>query len=753
MPKEPLKLSASGCIKSLIIGSKHFDFRENEYAGPKWYGEWDGSKHKIVLSGSVMHFEGGEGPISFSIDYALLSDRLVITAAIANHGRTPFIPVKAGLKLGLDTYMQSRPEWNQKLFPTLLRCEKTHFWGYAMSPEGAILGIGSPEPVASWSLDYNRAGDSPDSDWGHRVYTLNLDLMNSLPLPARHPQDLGELAAGETKSWAITLIPVSDLADIKPVLAKVCSAPMLDADRYILAEGESTNIRVYCDDPVNLQITGPDGESVKFDTGNFTVPERAGEYTLTAASDSGKISQARLYVRHPWSWYLKQARVAAVEKPQKASCCCESWYGHFSSFLALRHFADHELDAQAEANFRTILPLMFDTQSGVPTLLPDRIQNTCTMISMLADLYQAKGNIADLELAAKLADWIITHQHKDGSYKGQNGGHYTCVIYAAKSIIELALIEKELTVDNSDWEYKYKRHMASAKAAVDNLQRLGDNIGTEGEATFEDGMISCSALQLALFALLQDDKSCRDKYTKAALDLLSRHRCLEQSIVPDARMTGCTLRFWEAQYDVLIDQNMITSPHGWSSWKTYATWYLYLLNGSEDLLRQTMETLGACVQMIDSDSGELRWAFVVDPYIRASVWDQDDDNPGSGARRERVIGEQYVDMISGWWKAPPDTVTGGYWDQGGCCDNDVHEHFKCLEEVALTSAYVIERKDGSFGAWNCRVERAGDKIYVYPYEDIVDSVHVNLKKSHLVDVHFSDGVTSMNAAGMQWIRS
>ena len=38
-------------------------------------------------------------------------------------------------------------------------------------------------------------------------------------------------------------------------------------------------------------------------------------------------------------------------------------------------------------------------------------------------------------------------------------------------------------------------------------------------------------------------------------------------------------------------------------------------------------------------------------------------------------------MISDWWKAPPDTNVGGYYGQGGACDNDVHEIFKAMEET------------------------------------------------------------------------
>ena len=53
---------------------------------------------------------------------------------------------------------------------------------------------------------------------------------------------------------------------------------------------------------------------------------------------------------------------------------------------------------------------------------------------------------------------------------------------------------------------------------------------------------------------------------------------------------------------------------------------------------------------------------------------------------DKVIGEEYVPMISYWWKAPKNTYVTGYTAMGGgqgsCCDNDVHEVFKAMGEVA-----------------------------------------------------------------------
>ena len=43
------------------------------------------------------------------------------------------------------------------------------------------------------------------------------------------------------------------------------------------------------------------------------------------------------------------------------------------------------------------------------------------------------------------------------------------------------------------------------------------------------------------------------------------------------------MRYWEAQYDVHMLPNMISSPHGWSAWRAYATYYAYLLTGDGEV--------------------------------------------------------------------------------------------------------------------------------------------------------------------------
>lgn len=763
--------SEDGTLQSLCLGCGEdrmtVPLRKGEWSGPRWYGIWEGREQTVTLApveAGAVRFTGAGGTLSFSLEYRSVDDGLAIVAAIRNQGTAPFQPVKAGIRLGIDTYMEKHPDWDEKLFPSLLRCEKTHFWGYLMSPLGQILGVASPDPIASWSLDYPVVYYGEERHGGHRINNINLDLLNARPLPLRHPQHLDTLAPGEEKRWTIYLTPCRNLDELKPKLAGLCQAPMFALDRHALAEGETTTVDVWSQQEVILQATDPDGgttqlKCIKRDDNRqsfHVAPSNGcGVYTLTASVPDGRQSEAKLYVRRSWSWYLQQARAEAVRMPQKATTNMESWLGCFSAFLARKHFPDPDLDAKAEANFREILPLMFDVQKGAPTLIPHRIQNPAAMIGLLADLFQVTGDMRDLDLAARLADWLTLNQHTEGAYRTNlgKGVHYTSVTYLAKYMLELVEVERELAAKSDLWRQRYERHLESARRAIDDLERRRDNVETEGEQTFEDGMISCTAMQLALFATWQNDPSLREKYAAAARSLMARHRCLQQVLIPDCRMIGGTLRFWETQYDVLMTPNMMNSPHGWSSWKTYATWYLYLLTGEEHWLCETMDALGSAVQMIDLKTGVLRWGFVPDPYVPAREFQPDNEHPGQGIHRDTIVGEQYVAMLSDWFQAPKGKATGGHWDQGGCCDNDVHEHFKCLEEVALTSAYVIERKDGSLGAWNCRVEHRDHALHIHPQEPIVSAIHINLPHPREVMVHFANALTrKFTAVGLQWLR-
>ena len=90
--------------------------------------------------------------------------------------------------------------------------------------------------------------------------------------------------------------------------------------------------------------------------------------------------------------------------------------------------------------------------------------------------------------------------------------------------------------------------------------------------------------------------------------------------------------------------------------------------------------------------------------------------------------------------------------EGGCCDNDVHEIFKCLGEIALTSAYVCENADGSLETWNCAGTRnSKGSMTVIPAESVVSRVHFNLRASTRIQVTFAaEERDATLPAGMTW---
>jgi hypothetical protein len=56
---------------------------------------------------------------------------------------------------------------------------------------------------------------------------------------------------------------------------------------------------------------------------------------------------------------------------------------------------------------------------------------------------------------------------------------------------------------------------------ITDVNALGD-FQTEGELTFEDGMISCSALQIGMMGVIEQDAVARKYYTDAMLKILNK---------------------------------------------------------------------------------------------------------------------------------------------------------------------------------------------------------------------------------------
>ena len=740
------RITDKGCLEQIIFKKKGQNdtvpfFRNgNRHAGPSFYAVINGKTTDAIWTpDGYLSFRAVIDKTECRMSYRNWKGQPALEISLTNMGHVPFQPEKAGLRLGIDTYMDKYPDWFNKYFPTLMRNEKKHFFGYLQTPSGHTLGIVSPQPVASWSVEYNLGYQDPAPHWfmGHRIESLNLDLLNALPLPDHHPQDLWTLNQGESRTWTIAFVDIGKPEELEETLHRLAGIPMLRMQKTTCRPGERISFDVLAD---NARTTvrndrgeelPPASEELDDHTRRITcvLPE-TGLYTV-CADDGKRQAEGVLSAHASWEQTLKLARKGAWKYHQKATSHIESWYGFYSAFLGAQYFPDKELDQKLRRRFDYLFTLLHDTTKMVPKFYESRIQNTSGTINLLVRKYYAYKNPEDIRKASRLADWLIkTWQRKDGAYVNHNTV-YTSVIYVAKNILELALAEYQLGKENAGWKQAADRHYASAKRAIDQLTASQGNFETEGELTFEDGMVSCSALQIGMLGLMQKDTAARAHYTKAMLDILESHNCLTQLRVPDARRRGGTMRYWEAQYDVQMLPNMFNSPHGWSGWRAYATYYAYLLTGEAHWLQETYNAMGAFSHLIDYRTGELRWAFVVDPYLKVRQTCNADTHvtedslsfgnphPDLYDTRNFIFGEQYVNMISDW-----QTVNTQ--------DNDVHEVFKFMGEAMLTNAFVIEYPDGTLTGYNCSILRKGNTLEVKADERQMVNLHCNLRNAYKV---------------------
>lgn len=593
---------------------------------------------------------------------------------------------------GIDAYMEQYPEWDSQFFPTFMRCEKTHFWGYYSRTDGKKLAVACDGKLVSWRNHYNRVYYDPENpdDPGHRVYTTSLSLFCTLKQPARHPEN--KLQSNSVYRFKIVFGVCNTFDELNEFYDSVLNIRLLTAKKWTLEKGETISFRKEDGEYI---LTDEDGTVLNLDK----PLNKSGRYYLTHKKGARQ-SEAQFFVREEPIVYLRAGAKAAMKREQFASTNCETYYGFFAIFAYLCECKDEEFLNKALGKLSVFLHTIL-TQDGdlVKSSTPERIQNYTTVISILTLAYRASKDVKYLDIAENLAKIFIKSQGVDGAYYSK-GVHYTCVIYPAKSLFELC---EQLKGVGRECEEIF----SSAMRACENLRLLKTRIGTEGEHTFEDGMISCESLQLALAGLLSSGEE-RSSYLDVAEEVLSMHRCLEIEYAPDARYRGATLRHWEAHYDILCSRNMMTSPHGWTSWKTYAQYYLYELTNNPDYLVNYFDTLGACLQCADTRNDEVDWAFVVDPCIEANKFVESKDG---GTLKTEVFGEEYLSCISPWWRADPNIISVGYGDprfgniegraHGACCDNDVFEHFKCLQEVGMHA--VLHQTDNEWIAYNCKI--------------------------------------------------
>ncbi len=668
-------------LENLCFGTEIVSVRKDDYKH-EYYAVIDGETFPVAKTNTLSVSEQEmwvDGDLKLSIRLDVLEDVEV---------------EKLFLRTGIDCYMERYPEWNEIFFPTMLKCEKTHFNGYLQTPNGRVLGLASPQPFDAWSLDYNRAIYGEENHVGHRIYSFCLHLFNA-EKQMFEGKGGKRLYKGERYEYDIYFGLLSGIDKVFSFWKKYTNAPKIESRKWTYELGE----KICVESDGELTVTAPNGTQIQ--VGDTLMQN--GLYCITAKK-ADKISKAYVFVRNTLDEYLAFAAECAFRYPQRASTHAETYYGYFSAFAYALHSHDKAFLQKTEKDFAQFLKTIENKEGRLcEAAFPKRIQNVSTLISLFVLAYKASDKKYYIQKALDYADVLMKEQAESGEYLGWGYAHYTCVIYPAKSMLELS----DLLGEIQGYEKEREKVYTSASLAIADLSVRLDNIHTEGQQTFEDGMISCAALQLGMAALR--DVENRQLYIDCAEKLLRKHECLEQQLVADGRMRGCTLRFWESMYDVLIDCNMINSPHGWTGWKTYATFYLYLLTNNIKYLKDTFDTLGAQLQCFDIENNRLNWAFIVDPVLKTEIFDCKDGQP---RLTPTVFGDCYLPMISDYWRSNREEVCYGYAFpklgltkdiyQGGCCDNDVHEHIKCMEEVGL-NAFIHEEK-GEIFAYNCELQ-------------------------------------------------
>lgn len=314
--------------------------------------------------------EGWSG-IEHSVSSEYKDGAEVVHVTMVNRRAVPFQPVRAGIRLGIDTYMDHYPEWNDKYFPTLLMCEPEHFYGYMQTPSGRVKSIVSPDPVASWTLDYNLGYQAPAPHWfmGHRIKGADLDLLAAPPLPGRHPQNLWQLLPGEKREGTIYIRDLADPDDFERTVAAAAKTPAIAMERTSFAPGEEISFIVYgehprCllgDSPIPLKRVGV-GEWL---ASARNIPSGIHEVSV---SDRGKSAHGYVNVRFPWRSTMELARMGAERYKQKATSHVESWYGFHTAFLAARHFPDSAIDSRLNRRFDLVFNNLYAPDGSPPEL-------------------------------------------------------------------------------------------------------------------------------------------------------------------------------------------------------------------------------------------------------------------------------------------------------------------------------------------------------------------------------------------------
>ena len=207
-----LKLTENGCIKQIKKNDICIPFSPENGFGFGFTQSHLDIPVETEFNGTT--YSAKMCCIDFSYSYETNDDYIKLKIKIENNSGFDFYADNVYFKLGIDSLMIKYPDWRNKFFPTLLRLEKTHFYGYFCSPEGQALAIIGDKPIASYDVLYAHPS-TPFYNKGHRIYNTSLVFFNNGKAADRLPQNQKILKNGQTYQNTIYLIPLKNLDNFK----------------------------------------------------------------------------------------------------------------------------------------------------------------------------------------------------------------------------------------------------------------------------------------------------------------------------------------------------------------------------------------------------------------------------------------------------------------------------------------------------------------------------------------------------------
>jgi hypothetical protein len=551
-----------------------------------------------------------------------------------------------------------------------------------------------------------------DEHGGHSIHTFALDLVNAIdPRPSRYAPPDPVFAPMSSRRWRLHFIPLSNEDELGPAVAQFAEAPFLTWQTSGGLPGETLVCDVYSPTaskpeweagPAAIrQISSALHDAVSHTVYSITLPpaQLPGTYLpLRLCTGSRQISP-QAYVRGQWERYIHTASAHALStRPPVATYVIEAAMPAFSLLAAERLSPSPTRRASIEGFLRDSLFSAAFSPDGEQLMLPSRIQNQTTSVDFCREMYLGCNDKYWLEMAEKTAVRFLETQADDGAYRTRDeGNHYTCVYYPAKSLMDLAIVERQVATACNDLGERARhselatRLLDSAGMAMDDLLRRGVDVGTEGAPTYEDGAISCASLQMTLWSLMTGDR----RFADMGQEMMQGHRCVEWRGA-DARTHGATIRFWESFWAIGM-ANFLNTPHGWSAWTAYAWYYLYLATGDVTHYHRFHNTLMTCLSLIDIAIGGVHFCYTPE----STVYD--------GAGRA-LAGESTFHLVRP--------------NEGGQGGGESHEVIKLVMDTVLSTAFLLYGEAGWEGL-NVAIKNESGKTRVQPASPRISRLYVN----------------------------